>query len=595
MPKGSNVLVGRVVEIDRGTPVGGAIVTLVGHFDASGKPGPPNMAARDVPPTLIVMTSTDGYFVFRNLPAGRFTAMTRALGYVNHDTAIIDVADGRKTREIQLRLWKFGAIGGRVADERGDPIAGILVDALRRLPGGGVLRRVAQDVTDDRGLYRLAQLPPGDYVAAVFSTTTTLPAGVAAALDPSAANRDTFMEMRRQIGLFRTYGCPTCISNSHEGYHGGGFVLQRAGIQLPPAPTGRLLGFANTYYPGTTRAGDATLVSIGSGEARTNLDFHIKLSPAMSVSGTLLTSAGPLVHALLTLAPPGTDLNDFEPGGIASAVTDGRGRFMFLAVAPGDYVLNAIRLQNANETTGEGNPLWAEQAISVGDSDITGLTVTMRPGVRISGRAEYITTSGPVAPPSARKVITLQPMRAQGWRTIQAVIGPDGAFRSAGDPPGRYLVNASSPPGWFWHSTTLNGKPLTDETIELGSSELTGLVLTFGQSTNRLTGNVTDASGAVDSEAIVIVFPADSNSWREGLSQFASRRMRRVYASSEGAFELATFAPGDYYVAAVNARLASNWQDPRLLERLVPGSTKVTIGPEDSRTLQLRALQLTGR
>ena len=41
MPAGTNVLVGRVVEVGTDAPVGGAIVTLTGHFDAAGKPATP--------------------------------------------------------------------------------------------------------------------------------------------------------------------------------------------------------------------------------------------------------------------------------------------------------------------------------------------------------------------------------------------------------------------------------------------------------------------------------------------------------------------------------------------------------------------------
>ena len=48
----------------------------------------------------------------------------------------------------------------------------------------------------------------------------------------------------------------------------------------------------------------------------------------------------------------------------------------------------------------------------------------------------------------------------------------------------------------------------------------------------------------------MIVFPADSNAWREGI--FTSRRARKVHATSAGAYEIATLAPGDYYLVAVS-------------------------------------------
>ena len=291
----------------------------------------------DAPPTLNVMTTAEGYFVFRNLPPGRFTAATRAHGYVISDfpPTVVEIRDDRKPTEVQLRVWKHATIGGRVVDERGEPVAGIPVSALTRVASGGrmLLRRVATGLTDDRGVYRISQLAPGDYTAAVLSTTTTLPADVAAALDPSAANRTTFAAMRFELiqsGFLRTYGCPECISNSHEGHLVGGFVLQRPGVPLPPAPDGRPLGFANTFYPGTSRAQEATLVPLGSGESRTDVDVALRLRPTVTVAGVLTGPEGPMKHVALTLSSPGTDLNDFDAAGVATAITDSRAHLHFL-------------------------------------------------------------------------------------------------------------------------------------------------------------------------------------------------------------------------------------------------------------------------
>jgi hypothetical protein len=127
MPNGANVLLGRVVEVGTDASVGGAMVTLIGHFDASGKPATPNPITREMPPNLNVMTTAEGHFVFRNLPAGLFTITTRAFGYVSHDfpPMVVEVRDSPKPTELQLRVWKYAAIGGRVVDERGEPVTGI--------------------------------------------------------------------------------------------------------------------------------------------------------------------------------------------------------------------------------------------------------------------------------------------------------------------------------------------------------------------------------------------------------------------------------------------------------------------------------------
>jgi hypothetical protein len=130
--------------------------------------------------------------------------------------------------------------------------------------------------------------------------------------------------------------------------------------------------------------------------------------------------------------------------------------------------------------------------------------------------------------------------------------------------------------------------------IELGSTEVSGLVLTFGQTTNRVSGRVTGGNGAPDPDAAVIVFPADSNAWREGI--FSSRRTRKVHATSAGSYDIATLAPGDYYLAAVSTRLALNWRgEPEFLERLIAGATRVTLGAQDEKTVPLRTITPSGR
>jgi hypothetical protein len=395
-----------------------------------------------------------------------------------------------------------------------------------------------------------------------------------------------------QSGFARTYGCSTCVSNSNDGDHVGGFVLQRPGLQLPPAPDGRLLGFANTFYPGASRPAEAASIALASGESRTAIDFVVRLAPTVTVSGRVDGPSGPMAHLALSLLPAGGSIDDFARTGSATAITNAAGEFSFLALLPGEYTLSSTLALIINESMGEGQSLWASQALSVGEKGIANLTITMQPGLPMSGRVEFRSTSGTTNRPSARQFLSLQPIGAAMWRTARAVVQSDGTFRSAGDPPGRYTINAVTPEGWFWQTTSLAGKPLIDELLELGTFEVSGLVLTFGETTNHVSGRVSDATGAADPDAAVIAFAADSDAWQEGV--FTSRRARKVFATSAGTYDIATLAPGDYYVVAIDRRLALNWQDPKFLESLIAGATKVTLGAEDQKTVALRRVASSG-
>lgn len=179
MPAGANVLIGRVVDVGTGAPVAGAIVSLTAQFNASGQPlSPSRIGLGSALPSLNVMTTASGYFVFHNLSPGLFAIAARAFGYVNADfpPTLIEIQNSQKPTETELAVWKYAAIGGRVFDERGEPVAGIVVNALERLASRGTIQLhvAGTAVTDDRGEYRIFDLPPGAYVAGLLSTTTTL-------------------------------------------------------------------------------------------------------------------------------------------------------------------------------------------------------------------------------------------------------------------------------------------------------------------------------------------------------------------------------------------------------------------------------------
>ena len=234
-------------------PIAGAVVTLVGLFDAAGKPPerwPQSIGMAPTSAPIFAMTTADGYFVFRNLPAGRYSMAADALGYVNetYPPHLVEVQDRTTPTEAPLRLWKTGAISGTVIDDRGEPVVGATVMAFRsETRGGGVaLRTGMTDVdTDDRGQYRIA-VPPGRYVVAVLSSSLSMPATLATAIDASASNRDE----SREITLALLKGGAEGLINGGEGQRAGDVVLRRSGPPPVLSPDGTLLTYPTTLYPG---------------------------------------------------------------------------------------------------------------------------------------------------------------------------------------------------------------------------------------------------------------------------------------------------------------------------------------------------------
>jgi hypothetical protein len=593
IPKGPNTLAGRVVNIESDAPIGGAVVTITGYLDAAGKPTDPQRVTGrpgETSAPRAVMTTPDGHFIFRDLPAGTYALAATAFGYMRSDypPRVVELHDNAKPALASLRLWQHGAISGVVTDTQGEPVAGVPVYAMRRAMVGGrlVLRREWIDsVTDDRGVYRIAPLPPGRYVVGVLAASMSLPADLAADVD-AGATRTAVSSLRSRL---TTSGAQL---QTGQGVRMGDLVLQRPGSAPTLAPDGRPLMHATAFFPGTANAAEATVVSIGSGESRTGVDIGIRFAPAMRLSGVALGPDGPMPHMKIRLLPAGVVEPDLFDTGAVEAVTSSAGAFTFAGVPPGSYVLSAALTAFATPTSPEVS-LWAAQPIAVGERDIGGVTVTLRPGIRVSGRVEFRGATSMPSSSTQRISVSLRPVTAESWRTLPGYAGADGTFTTPGDPPGRYEVYGYAPGGWNLIAVSRAGQPVAERVITLGDEAIADLVLTFSNTPTRLSGSVADAKGAPDPDADVIVFPADTSVWREGI--FDSRRVRQVHATGAGAFDVAALSPGEYHVVAVSSRLTMNWDDPVFLEQLIPGAMTVALGDGAHETLALKTFVPRGR
>jgi hypothetical protein len=583
--KNTGAVYGRVVDGSGDGAVAGSMVSLAAYSPAPETT--PN-------PGRTVMTTADGYFVFRDVAPGRYSIAAAAFGFAptGYPPQIVEVPDGDRPVNVSVRLLKLGSISGTVVDERGEPVAGVPVSALRRSTVGGslVLRHEATSAaTDDRGMFRIAQLPPDHYIIGALSTSIALPAGLAAQVETLRASGRIVTELL-QSGI---------SPKSGEGFRAGETVLTQVGPASPLAPDGRPLVYTNTLAPGTTNAAEAAVIPLGAGESRDGVNVAIRLSPAVRVSGVVTAPTPTVANIGVKLVPAnGAEkidayTEDLNPAGVAVAVTDANGVFTFPAVAAGQYTLKSELSVIEPTPTQPAISLWSSQPLTVGDKAIDGLTVALRSGLRISGRVAFVGGESPIA--SGTPVgILLRPASLAGiWRTVPTRIASGDTFTSVGDPPGRYFVSTFQTPGWTLESVARGGRVVTDDVLDLEDDDIRDLVVTFSRQTTSVTGTIVDATGAADATARVIVFPADTNWWREGIVN--NRRVREARATSAGGFEIIGLPPGEYYIAAIGSRVTGRPADPQFLERLVPGATTFTLDRAASRTLALKTFTPQGQ
>jgi protocatechuate 3,4-dioxygenase beta subunit len=628
-PPPTGVIVGQVIDAATGTPVEnakmeliaiGAVVSIDNATYRSQTPGGIGAAAPSGP--LFALTNTDGNFIFRPVSKGTYGITADAPGYVlGHygqsrlGGPIYDFEwdDTTATARIAVKIWKFAAVSGTVLDESGQPAVGVTVRVLQQQTAAGKQRLVqgASAQTDDRGVYRIASLMPGRYfVVAPFSITNTPTTTVEAyqqALTsgtPAAATPGLIAMGAPFVGGASIRDQQLQISN-----------IRSNGVGALTA-TGELLSYQTVFYPSGSGPSQASIIALGSGEER-SANLQLRLVRTVRVSGSVSGPDGPAPRIVVRLVPAdASDLatdNRFET---ATTMSDDGGRFTFLGVPSGQYTLKAQRtaappgLTTTQFVTAGGigtrvirtnsDPVpipepvfWAQQPLTVGETEITGLPVSLSQGIAITGRIEFESTKLPR--PGSEKIASLTVSVLQNerggpefWSTP---FRPDteGRFTTARYAPGKYVFTVATPgAGWLLKSMTAGGREVSMQALDL-TGDITDAVITFTDQVAELSGAVKDGT-ALASDAAVFLFPFDYRSWLANGAP--SLRSKTATVGKSGAFVLGGLITGDYIVVAVSPDAPVDLQDPAWLARLASIGTRVAIGPGEKKRQDLSVSRL---
>jgi len=349
--------------------------------------------------------------------------------------------------------------------------------------------------------------------------------------------------------------------------------------------------YRTTFYPSATTAGDALPITVRSGDERPDVAITMRPVPAARVSGRLVAVdgstpppmgiflSGDASRDLVVQRPP--DNANFDT---AVALTDAAGRFTFLGVPPGEYVLaqSSPFLSRALQT---GEPTyWVSQTLTVGTSDITDLVIEAHPPLRVAGRFEFRAAAGSEKPPNAF-VSFETPFNEPGQFAVSVQTKGDLSFETLGA-GGKYFIRPTELAGWFVQSVTVGGKDYTDRLFDLHEAT-TSVVVAFTDRPNTLTGMVKDARGVGSATAVVLAFPVDRQRWT-GYGR-SPRDLVSAITSRDGVYTIRHLPTGDYYLVAVQADDADEWQDPKRLDGLSSRATRVKVNDGD----QTRTLDLT--
>jgi hypothetical protein len=635
-PKG--FILGQVVDAASGRPVSGAVVSLQGSTQDPAIAGPIALdeatfvAGLNAPGPGQVITDSEGRFLFRSLGKGSYGLSVRAGGYgpgsygqrrPGGPSRRVALEEDQRLSDVTVRLWKYASISGRLVDEAGEPAIGASVTLSRLMFYGGRRRYTSAGSvsTDDRGQYRLGTLVPGTYIVQVRSTITTVPASIADLYQQAISSPGGMNALPMDLMMM---GSPTM------GIRVGDYSLQYSGLSgrsalpPPPAPDGRLSVYPTLFYPSATLVSQATPITVASGEDRTGIDMTLRLVRATTVSGVVNGPEGPAGMVSLRLQPGGVDKFTSDMGfETATSITAADGTFRFLGVPSGSYTLIAQRVPRNVSTsmnsmttvvqtggggmmmTSSGSPLGpaaplptaptlaARLPLTVGDADVKDLSVTVNNGARISGRVEF---TGGATPPTAERLsqlsVNLSPN--DGGFTMgftSARLTADGTFQTMSYPPGLYNLMVTSPGApWAIRAISVKGKDAFGSPLDLGAEDLTGVVVTFGDTPTELSGTVRGTSAVTNVDAVVVIFPANVRSWIE--SGMSARRARTIGTTTTGEYRVPGLPSGEYLVAALDPNTVVDLQDPQFVNTVTRVATRVTLADGDKKTLPLTISQI---
>jgi len=520
------VIRGRILAADTGRPLRRAQITVT-----AAEGGAPRSTS----------TNLQGRYELKDLPPGRYVLSVRRSGYLDlqygqrrpgEQARPLQITDGQFLENVDFSLPRMGSMTGRILDDGGEPMAGVIVWAMRPIYVEG-RRQLAVaaggfEGTDDTGQFRLTGLAPGTYyIRAMTRETWTV-----------------VVDGKRQ-----------------------------------------LMGFSPAFYPGTASVRDARAVEVAIGRQVPLADMTMIPARPASISGVALDSRGqPLAgrNGALSIRFLGAARGGIGGGGMGmgTAPIAADGSFVFRNVVPGEY---EVSVTTGNVRTGDGET--ARTSVAIDGVDVDNVRLITSAGWSVVGR---IVTEGGTAPgfPATQMRVASQliddvraasagvsDVRADWTFTITAILG-------------RARLTASAPEGWMVKAIQREGRDISETPLELRSGEqLADIDIVVSDRVTTVTGQLADDRGNPLPDGTVVVFADDSGKWGVG-----SRFVRAVRPDQQGRWDVKGLPAGEYLGVAVDYVEDSIWNDPQYLDSLRVHAQRFFLGDGAAHSLSLEVV-----
>jgi hypothetical protein len=539
---------GRAVFADTERPVGHARIVLRGR-DSFG------------PEQIGGTTNSRGEFRISGVPAGRYFIAIDSTGVVSPDSFLkIDEhndsrfyvnemrdyfqqveVDGKTDKQVLVRAIRGAVITGKVTYSNGNPAVDHPVTVLRQRGNlysmfwvnGTTMQKMM--VTDDRGTFRIAGLPAGDYLV-----------GATPMLEHGELVKDEALEANM---------------------------------------VGSML--AMTFYPATMLATQAKSIRVAAGEERAGIDITIADVERYRLSGVVRgrDDHRPIAAARVNIIRREThglvSRDVFWPysDGMPGVTTDELGRWRLSQIPDGKYIIFVQPPSGYNDVPpGTERYSAKQQEVQVSGGDVSNMLIEVSRDSTVSGRviSESGSSLGPI-------YVGLQADGMSGGPS-GSTIAEGGKFTIRNVPTAKmyfYINLEQGVDSVYIKSIRWKGKDLLREPLDVGVETKTdGVEIVLSPLVARFGIRLRNAKGEPATNISVTLVPSDPTRWTRREAQLFGTTDRNGRCTIIG-------APGEYLVFIMSAGIQPSTLQKNEIEERSRKVQRVSLRPGERKTFDL--------
>jgi hypothetical protein len=504
---------GKVLAADTGTPVARAQVTLRRNGVGSS--------------AFSTTTDASGLYEIRNVDPGTYSGVASKSGYLNTfmRQRMLNLGEDQEAKDVDFLMPRAGVITGTVLDDHDEPIPGVNVQAMMKTYNQGRMQLQQRGVsapTDDRGQYRIHDLPAGRYYVQAVK---------------------------------------------HNG--------------PDPAPH-----YATVLYPSVSRLADALPIKVTGGEEVSSIKFQMHESAVFSINGRVMDSASgqPAAGAFVYIGPEDYSAGGSSVNTTAAAdgtfrlteVTPGTYRLAANQRLPAGNA-NAGQVYNAVRTVQVSDRNIANLTINIGPgTTVRGRVVAVGADLPSAERIQLLGRSSNGNINSSTPPVTSQ---ADGSFEIPNV--QPGNYEVTVMPQFSNNMGFNNPgmghAYFFTSAVTVGNQDVTDTGINVPEEAPSlDVQVTLDSRSGTVTGTTFDGDNNPLPAVNIAMFSADPKK-RESLRYFSRGR-----SDTQGAFHLTAVIPGEYLMVLWPGDDPGMIADPDIADAIEKYCVRVSVGPSST-------------